>query len=63
MELGRKMPKCNFQENPEFAWKMVFKLIKGFQGHHKSFIPKIFKNSKGKTVKDPKENIENLKAH
>jgi hypothetical protein len=50
----------NFQENPKHAWKMVFKMIEGFQSHHKSFVPEMFKNSKGKT---PKDSTKKLKSY
>jgi hypothetical protein len=52
-----KCQQSTFQDIPKSAWKIVFKLIEGFQGHHKSFIIKMFENAKGKTPKDSVENI------
>lgn len=60
---AEKCQQRNFQENPKLAWKMVFKLTEGFQGHLKSSPPKMFKNSNGETAIDSMENIENLKTH
>jgi hypothetical protein len=42
----------NFKENPKAAWNMIAKLMDGFQSHHKTFIPKIFKNKAGLEAKN-----------
>ena len=42
---------------------MVFKLIKGFQGHHHSFCEKNFKDKKGKVERNEKDNLKILKEH
>jgi len=38
----------DFTTNPGDSWQMIFKLIKGIQGHHQSFCQK---NSKAKKEK------------
>jgi hypothetical protein len=38
--LSQQMPKHDFCINLKEAWNMVFKLLEGFQNHHKVFIPK-----------------------
>ena len=42
---------------------MVFKLIKGFQGHHRNFCQKNFKDEKGKVAMTDKGNVNILKTN
>ncbi len=42
--LQNKAKTKTLKENPKEGWSMVFKLMEGFQSHHKTFIPKNFKN-------------------
>jgi hypothetical protein len=43
---AEKCQQSNFQKKSNLAWKKALKLIEGFQGHHKSFVSKMFKNTK-----------------
>ncbi len=42
---------------------MVFKLMEGFQSHHKYFIPKNFKSKNGREAKNDTKNVEILHNH
>jgi hypothetical protein len=55
-KFAEKCQQDDYHENPKQAWSMVFKLMEGFQRHHKTLLPKAFNNHRGKISKDPKEN-------
>jgi hypothetical protein len=58
-----KCQKHDFCINPKEAWNMIFKLIEGFQNHHKVFIPKNFKSKSGIIAKTDEENANILNSH
>jgi len=45
----------HFKSNPKAAWKMVFKLMEGFQAHHKTYLLKNFKSKSGTEAKNLKK--------
>jgi hypothetical protein len=51
------------QDFPKEAWSMIFKLMEGFQGHHKTHMPRNFKTKPGKEAKGDKENAQILNKH
>jgi hypothetical protein len=53
----------DFISNPKEAWSMIFKLMEGFQGHHKTHMPRNFKTKTGKEAKGDKENAQILIEH
>ncbi len=50
--------KINLKE----TWDMIFKLMEGFQTHHRKCVEKNFKYRSGKVAKKCEENAEILKA-
>ena len=58
-----KCQKANFIIKPKEAWEMVFKLMEGFQGHHRTHLPSNFKNANGIEVKNDDDNAVILNAH
>jgi hypothetical protein len=42
---------------------MIFKLVEGFQGHHKVYMPKNFKSKNGIEVKCDNDNVQILISH
>jgi len=60
---ANKCQREDFKANPGDAWKMVFKLIKGFQGHHCSFCQMNFKDKRGNIAKNNKDNLKILGDH
>jgi hypothetical protein len=49
-EYALKFSRLDFNHAPKKTWDIVFEITKGFQGHHKKFTPKQFKNTKGKII-------------
>jgi hypothetical protein len=45
----------HFKVNPKEAWKMVFKLMEGFQNHHKISILQNFKSKAGAEARKDEE--------
>jgi len=41
-----------FKDDPKAIWNIVFKIIEGFNAHHKKYSPKTFSNSKGDITKN-----------
>jgi hypothetical protein len=60
--LCQKIQKADFALNPKEAWSMVFKLMEGFQNHHKTKMPKNFKNKNGVEAKCDKDNANILNS-
>ncbi len=54
--------KKDFRSNPKEAWQMVFRLMDGFQKHHRKATQKLFKNQKGKVAINPKD-YRNVESH
>mmetsp|Transcript_14246 Transcript_14246/g.20423 ORF Transcript_14246/g.20423 Transcript_14246/m.20423 type:complete len:81 (+) Transcript_14246:574-816(+) len=42
---------------------MVFKLMEGFQSHHRNYLPSNFRNKNGVEAKTDTENAQILNAH
>jgi hypothetical protein len=63
LEFAMKCQNLDFKINPKDAWKMVFKLMEGFQSHHKTYIPKNFKNKSGIEAKNDTDNAKILNTH
>ncbi len=57
------MQKSDFAVNPKEAWSMIFKLMEGFQKHHKVYMPKTFKFKNGIEAKCDKDNARILNSH
>jgi len=53
----------DFKTHPKSTWEIVFKLIEGFQGHHRMYKPKAFKDQWGKIATNNKENMNTLGTH
>jgi hypothetical protein len=53
----------DFTSNPKEAWSMIFKLMEGFQGNHKTHMPRNSKTKTGKEAKGDKENAQILNEH
>jgi hypothetical protein len=62
-EFAQECQKQSFKLNPKKAWKLVFKLMEGFQSHHRAYIPKKFKNKSGIGAKDDEGNAKILNTH
>ena len=60
---AEKCQNHDFKDNPKEAWNMVFKLMEGFQSHHKTLIPRNLKNKAGIEAKDENENVKILRDH
>ena len=58
-----KCKKADFIAKPKEAWDMVFKLMKGFQKHHHTYLPANFKNKKGIEAKKDSDNANILNSH
>jgi len=52
-----------FKDEPKATWNIVFKIIEGFNTHHKKYSPKNFSNSKGDVTKNNSKNLEIPKEH
>jgi len=59
---AKKCKKDDFALNPKEAWSVVFKLMEGFQNHHKTKMPKNFKNKNGVEAKCDKDNANILNS-
>jgi len=55
--------KVDFLISPKEAWSMVFKLMEGFQSHHRNYLPSNFRNKNGVEAKTDTENAQILNAH
>jgi hypothetical protein len=53
----------HLKTNPKEAWNMIFRLMDGFQTHHRTNVEKIFKSKNGKVATNGLENAEILKDH
>ncbi len=60
---AKKCKKPDFVINPKEAWSMIFKLMEGFQKHHKVYIPKNFKSVNGINAKCDNYNTKILNSH
>ncbi len=60
---AEKCQKADFAINPKEAWSMVFKLMEGFQKHHKTYMPRNFKSKNGIEAKSDEENTQILNSH
>jgi hypothetical protein len=55
--------KQDFQSNPKEAWNNIFKLMEGFQSHHKNSVPKNLKDSHGKEAATNDQNLKIISDH
>mmetsp|Transcript_1493 Transcript_1493/g.2313 ORF Transcript_1493/g.2313 Transcript_1493/m.2313 type:complete len:881 (+) Transcript_1493:452-3094(+) len=55
--------KADFCITPKEAWSMVFKLMEGFQGHHRNYLPPNFRNKNGIEAKNDADNAQILNSH
>mmetsp|Transcript_1492 Transcript_1492/g.2308 ORF Transcript_1492/g.2308 Transcript_1492/m.2308 type:complete len:395 (+) Transcript_1492:893-2077(+) len=55
--------KADFLISPKEAWSMVFKLMEGFQSHHRNHLPSNFRNKNGVEAKTDTDNAQILNAH
>ena len=62
-QYAEKCKKKDFILNPKEAWNMVFKLMDGFQKHHKNILPKNFKSKTGTEAKNDTDNAAILNDH
>jgi hypothetical protein len=53
----------HFKSNPKEAWKMVFKLMEGFQTHQELSMPKKFKSKACVEAKTDEDNAKILNTH
>ncbi len=60
---AEKCQAAHLRINPKETWDMMFKLIEGFQTHHKRTTEKNFKFRDGMIAKDSDKNAKILKAH
>ena len=59
--MNKKCKPENFKESPREAWQMIFKLIDGFQTHHREYGGQLFKDKKGKIANDKNYNAKYIK--
>jgi hypothetical protein len=62
-EYAEKCKKRDFILNPKEAWRMVFKLMEGFQKHHRNNLPKNFKSKAVIEAKNDNDNATILNDH
>ncbi len=62
-EYAEKCQTAHLKINPKETWSMVFKIMEGFQTHHKSEVERFFRFKDGKLAKNADENAEVLKSH
>jgi hypothetical protein len=62
-QYAEKCRKKDFILNPKEAWSMVFKLMEGYQKHHRISIPKNFKSKTGIEAKNDTDNATILGEH
>jgi hypothetical protein len=55
------MPIIPPETNPKESWNMIFKLVDGFQMHHRNYVERNFKSKDGKIAENDSENAEILK--
>jgi hypothetical protein len=60
---AEKCKKTDFAMNPKESWSMIFKLMEGFQRHHKVYMPKNFKSKNGIEAKCDNDNAQILNSH
>ncbi len=60
---AQKCRKQDLQEKSKEAWKMIFKLMEGFQGHYKQPKARNFKNKEGTEATNDNENLQILVDH
>ena len=62
-QYAEKCKKKDFILNPKEAWNMVFKLMEGYQKHHRNILPKNFKSKAGIEAKNDADNATILNEH
>ena len=55
--------KKDFCVHPKEAWQMVFRLMEGFQKHHRVYLPRNFKTKNGVEAKNDQDNATILNQH
>ena len=55
--------KADFLISPKEAWSMIFKLMEGFQSHHRNYLPSNFRSKNGIEAKNDTDNAQILNAH
>jgi hypothetical protein len=62
-EYALKCSRLDFTHAPKKTLKIVFEIIKGFQGHYNKSILKQFKDTKGKTKTGKADNADVIKEY